>query len=145
MSGRVVGEQPTLSLTLLIVLTLAQLTHCAVGTQDEDDVDVAEASSITQLDSCTVQVDPPMTAAMERLRLPDNLMKQLNIVADLTPTGLVLTGELNRVVGTEKCSSLLVPEDLQTFRFIFTGFRKLRSDSRQSDIKSVATTVGGVA
>ena len=99
-------------------------------------MDVAEASSITQLDSCTVQVDPPMTAAMERLRLPDNLMKQLNIVADLTPTGLVLTGELNRVVGAEKCSSLLVPEDLQAFRFIFTGFRKLRSDSRQSDIKS---------
>ena len=130
MSGRVVGEQPTLSLTLLIVLTLAQLTHCAVGTQDEDDVDVAEASSITQLDSCTVQVDPPMTAAMERLRLPDNLMKQLNIVANLTPTGLVLTGELNRVVGAEKCSSLLVREDLQTFRFIFTGFRKLSSDSR---------------
>jgi len=61
--------------------------------QDDDDVDVAEASSLTKLDSCTVQVDPPMTGAMERLRLPDNLMKQLNIVADLTPTGLVLTGE----------------------------------------------------
>jgi len=61
--------------------------------QDDDDVDVAEASSLTKLDSCTVQVDPPMTAAMERLRLPDNLMKQLGIGADVTPTGLVLTGE----------------------------------------------------
>ena len=62
-------------------------------TQDDDDVDVAEASSLTKLDSCTVQVDPPMTPAMEHLRLPENLMKQLNIVDDLTPTGLVLTGE----------------------------------------------------
>jgi len=61
--------------------------------QDDDDVDVAEASSVTKLDSCTVQVDPPMTAATERLRLPENLMKQLSIVADMTPTGLVLTGE----------------------------------------------------
>jgi len=56
-------------------------------------VDVAEASSLTRLDSCTVQVDPPMTEAMEHLRMPENLMKQLHIVADTTPTGLVLTGE----------------------------------------------------
>jgi len=54
---------------------------------------VAEASSLTRLDSCTVQVDPPMTEAMEHLRMPENLMKQLHIVADTTPTGLVLTGE----------------------------------------------------
>jgi len=56
-------------------------------------VDVGEASSLTRLDSCTVQVDPPMTEAMEHLRMPENLMKQLHIVADTTPTGLVLTGE----------------------------------------------------
>jgi len=60
--------------------------------QADEDIDVAEASSLTRLDSCTVQVDPPMTAAMEHLRLPENLMKQLHIVVDSTPTGLVLTG-----------------------------------------------------
>jgi len=54
---------------------------------------VAEASSLTRLDSCTLQVEPPMSEAMEHLRLPENLMKQLHIVADRTPTGLVLTGE----------------------------------------------------
>ena len=71
--------------------------------QDEDaDVDVAEASSLTRLDSCTVQVEPPMTEAMEHLRLPENLMKQLHIVADRTPTGLVLTG-----VNCEFITSLL--------------------------------------
>jgi len=57
------------------------------------ELDVAEASSLTRLDSCTVQVDPPMTEAMEHLRLPDNLMKQLHIAADTTPTGIVLTGQ----------------------------------------------------
>ena len=56
-------------------------------------MDVSEASSLTKLDSCTVQVDPPMTEAMEHLRLPENLMGQLHIAADITPTGLVLTGE----------------------------------------------------
>ena len=56
-------------------------------------MDVAEASSLTRLDSCTVQVDPPMTEAMEHLRMPENLMKQLHIAVDTTPTGLVLTGK----------------------------------------------------
>lgn len=59
-----------------------------------DELDMAEASSLTRLDSCTVQVDPPMTEAMEHLRLPDNLMNQLHITADTTPTGIVLTGQL---------------------------------------------------
>jgi len=63
------------------------------GQEEDDEVDVAEAGSLTRLDSCTVQVDPPMTEAMEHLRMPENLMKQLHIVADTTPTGLVLTGE----------------------------------------------------
>jgi len=35
-----------------------------------------------------------MTEAMEHLRLPDNLMNQLHITADTTPTGIVLTGQL---------------------------------------------------
>jgi len=65
-----------------------------IGQADaDDDMDVAEASSLTRLDSCTVRVDPPMTETMEHLRLPDNLMKQLHLVSDVTPNGLVLTGE----------------------------------------------------
>jgi len=59
---------------------------------------MAEASSLTKLDSCTVQVDPPMTEAMEHLRLPHNLMEQLHISADSTPTGLVLTGPPSHLV-----------------------------------------------
>ena len=63
------------------------------GQEEDADVDMAEASSLSRLDSCTVQVDPPMTETMEHLRMPENLMNQLHIVAAVTPTGLVLTGE----------------------------------------------------
>ena len=78
----------------------------------DDDVDVAEASSLTKLDSCTVQVDPPMTAAMEHLRLPENLMNQLHIVADVTPTGLVLTGELAQITKLTSVGACISAQEL---------------------------------
>jgi len=75
------------------------------GQSEDADVDVAEASSLTRLDSCTVQVDPPMTEATEHLRMPENLMNQLHITADMTPTGLVLTGEyVVNLSPYEKCA-----------------------------------------
>jgi hypothetical protein len=63
--------------------------------QDIDDIEpeALEASGKTKLDSCSVQVEPQMNEDMEHLRVPENLMKQLNIESEATAGGLVLTGE----------------------------------------------------
>lgn len=97
----------------------------AVKTDEEDaDVDMAEASSLSRLDSCTVQVDPPMTETMEHLRMPENLMNQLHIVAAVTPTGLVLTGDGRSADYVEVLRGIHFvhrrPEDINTRTFRLT-------------------------
>jgi hypothetical protein len=92
---QMVREEHDVSHGTAIFRDLLILTMPAAETKDSaaTDSEVAEVSAQAKLDSCTVQVEPPMSEEMEHLRVPENLMKQLAIKAEMTSSGIVLTGE----------------------------------------------------
>jgi hypothetical protein len=82
----------------LTILVLPESTKQEI---DEIEPEILDASSLTKLDSCTVQVEPQLNEDMEHLRLPESLMKQLGIQSESSAGGLVLNGEGKTVDYTE--------------------------------------------
>jgi len=45
-----------------------------------------------QLDSCLIRVDPQLAVALEHIRYPQNLIKELGLDVDFNEDGLVIAG-----------------------------------------------------